>query len=194
VSRSRLAAALAAGFAAVALAGCARHDAAGTDTGTDRFIAGDGIATYVPAARRGAGPTLSGTTLDGASLDVTSLRGGVVVVNVWGSWCAPCKAEQPALERVAQATRSRGVHFVGVDIREPGRTPAQRHVARFAVSYPSLWDPSAKLLTRFAVVPKATPSTYLLDPDGRIAAYVFGPVDEASLTDLLDRVLAEPVS
>jgi thiol-disulfide isomerase/thioredoxin len=194
VPRPRLAAALLALAGALAAGACTGHDAVSTDSGSDRFVAGDGIVTYVPAARRAAGPALSGTTLDGASLDVTSLRGGVVVLNIWGSWCAPCKAEQPALERVARATRSRGVRFVGVDIREPGRTPAQRHVARFAVSYPSLYDPSARLLTRFDVVPKATPSTYLLDPAGRIAAYVFGPVEEAALTELVDRVLAEPSS
>lgn len=192
--RSVPAAALAAVLAtALGAAGCTGgHDRVSTDSGTDRFVAGDGVVTYVPAARRAAGPALSGTTLDGAALDVASLRGGVVVLNIWGSWCAPCKAEQPALERVARATRSRGVRFVGIDIREPGRTPAQRHVARYAVSYPSLYDPSAKLLTRFKVVPKATPSTYLLDPQGRIAAYVFGPVEEPALNDLLSRVLAEP--
>jgi thiol-disulfide isomerase/thioredoxin len=191
VPRSRLAAAL----LALALAGCSGgHDKVSTDSGTDRFVAGDGIATYVPADRRAAGPTLAGTTLTGEPLDVTTLRGGVVVVNVWGSWCAPCKKEQPELERVAAASRSRGVSFVGLDIREPGRTAPLRHVARYAVTYPSLYDPSAKLLTRFAVVPKATPSTYLLDPRGRVAAYVFGPVDEATLTGLLDRVLAEPAA
>jgi peroxiredoxin len=95
------------------------------------------------------------------------------------------------LERVATASRSRGVRFVGIDIREPSRTPALRHVARYGVSYPSLYDPSAKLLTRFAVVPRATPSTYLLDKQGRIAAYVFGPVEESALGTLLDRLLAE---
>jgi thiol-disulfide isomerase/thioredoxin len=188
--RSVPAAALAAALAVTACTG--GHDRVSTDSGEERFVAGNGVATYVPAARRAAGPALSGTTLDGAALDVSTLRGGVVVLNVWGSWCAPCKAEQPVLERVARASRSRGVRFVGIDIREPSRTPALRHVERFKVSYPSLYDPSAKLLTRFKVVPKATPSTYLLDPQGRIAAYVFGEVEETALNGLLARVLAEP--
>jgi thiol-disulfide isomerase/thioredoxin len=192
--RSAPAAALAAALAtALVLTACAGgHDRVSTDSGSDRFVAGNGVVTYVPTARRAAGPALSGTTLDGGALDVATLRGGVVVLNIWGSWCAPCKTEQQALERVARASRSRGVRFVGIDIREPGKTPALRHVAKYQVSYPSLYDPSAKLLTRFKVVPKATPSTYLLDPRGRIAAYVFGEVEEPTLSDLLSRVLAEP--
>ena len=178
---------------AVALTGCVGGRAAvSTDSGTDRFISGDGIATYVPAAEREPGPALSGTTLDGIRLDVADLGPGPVVVNIWGSWCAPCKAEQPALERVAEATRSRGVRFVGINIRDFSRTPAQRHVARFEVTYPSLYDPSARLLTRFrSVPPKTIPTTYVLDGSGRVAAYVYGPVEADSLTRLVERVLAD---
>ncbi len=180
-------------LAATALAGCVGGSSAvSTDSGTERFVSGDGVATFVSPSHRKAGPALSGTTLDGAALDVASFRGGPVVVNVWGSWCAPCKAEQPALERVATATRSRGVRFVGINVRDPSRTPALRHVERFAVTYPSIYDPSSRLLTRFAIPAKTIPTTYVLDRLGRIAVYVYGPIDEPGLTTLLDRVIADP--
>jgi thiol-disulfide isomerase/thioredoxin len=177
--------------AVLLVAGLAGCTGGGSDTtsGTQRFVAGDGIAHFVAAGSRKPGPALSGTTLDGQSLDVASLGSGPVVVNIWGSWCAPCKAEQPALERVAAATRSRGVAFVGINIRDSSTTPARRHVARYHVTYPSLYDPSARLLPRFRIAPKTIPSTYVLDADGRIAAYVYGPIEEKSLTDLIERVL-----
>ena len=183
---ARACAVLAACAACAALAGCASR-APGAAT---RFSAGQAIATYLPPGHRAAGPSLAGETLTGSSLDVASLRAsGPVVVNVWGSWCPPCKEEQPALERVAAATRSRGVSFVGIDIRD-SLVGARKHVARFGVSYPSLFDPSARLLAGFAVPPKSPPATYVLDREGRIAAYAFGTLDEPGLTRLVDMVLA----
>jgi len=175
-----------AGLALLA-AGCT---GGGSDTtsGVTRIVAGDGVAHFVDPGSRKAGPALSGEGLDGKPV---ALPGGVAVVNIWGSWCAPCKAEQPELERVARATRSRGVSFVGINIRDSSPTPARRHVERYDVSYPSIYDPSARLLPKFEVAPKTIPSTYVLDREGRIAAYVYGAVQERNLTDLIDRVLAE---
>ena len=172
--------------AAVLLAGCT-GGGADTSSGTTRIVAGDGVAHVVEPAARKPGPVLEGEDLDGKPLTVT---GGPVVVNIWGSWCAPCKAEQPDLERVARATRSRGVRFVGINIKD-AVTPAKRHLQRYDVTYPSFFDPSSRLLPRFEVAPKTIPSTYVLDRQGRIAAYVYGEVDEQGLTALVDRVLAE---
>jgi thiol-disulfide isomerase/thioredoxin len=184
-------AAAVAGLLGGLLAGCTSGSSVSTDSGTERFRSGDGVATFVAPGKRRPAPPLAGETLSGGHLDVASYGAVPLVLNVWASWCAPCKKEQPVLERVAAATRSRGVRFVGIDIREPGRTAPRRHVARFKVSYPSLYDPGARLLTRFAVPAKTTPTTYVVDARGRIAAYVYGEVDEPGLTALLDRVLAE---
>ncbi|HVF05537.1 MAG TPA: TlpA disulfide reductase family protein [Frankiaceae bacterium] len=162
-----------------------------TSSGVQRFVSGDGVVHFVDPGSREAGPALAGETLEGQPFDLGSLGAGPVVVNVWGSWCAPCKSEQPALERVAGATRSRGVRFLGINVRDSGRTAPLRHVKRYDVSYPSLYDPAARLLTRFAVAPKTIPTTYVLDADRRIAAYVFGEVREPDLTGLVERVLAE---
>jgi thiol-disulfide isomerase/thioredoxin len=174
----------------VTLAGCTL--AGGADDGTERYASGDGVVTYVSTSRRPEAPSLTGTTLDGRPLDLATERaGGVAVVNTWGSWCAPCVAEQPGLERVAAATRSRGVRFVGINQRD-NELAARRHVARYKVTYPSLFDPSARLLPRFTDFPARTvPTTYVIDRAGRIAAYAYGAIAEADLARLLDRVLAE---
>lgn len=187
---SRRARVLAASAAALLLGACT---GGGSDTtsGTQRFVAGDGVVHFVSAGSRRPGPALSGETLSGSRLDVASLGPGPVVVNIWGSWCAPCKSEQPALERVARATRSRGVRFVGINIKDSGRTAPRNHVKAYGVTYPSLYDPAGRLLPGFEVAPKTIPSTYVLDAQRRIAAYVYGEVQERALTDLVERVLAE---
>jgi thiol-disulfide isomerase/thioredoxin len=175
-------------LALVAAAGCTRG---GAPDGAERYVAGDAVVTYVSTGSREPAPALAGEGLDGRPLSLAELRGGgVAVVNVWGAWCVPCRAEQPHLERVWRDTRSRGVAFVGIDIRDDA-VAARRHVERYGVTYPSFHDEPGRLLTLFETVPKSPPATYVVDRSGRVAAYAFGVLDEAPLRTLVDRVLAE---
>ena len=115
-----------------------------------------------------------------------------MVLNVWASWCPPCRAEARALERVHQATRSRGVQFVGLNTRDQPDA-ARAYLRTFGVTYPSVEDPSSKLLLglRGTLPPTATPSTLVLDREGRVAVRVLGPISELSLRQAVDDVLAE---
>jgi len=150
---------------------------------------GGGSATVVPAADRCPAPTLRGTTLDGTPLDVADLRGSVVVLNVWGSWCAPCKKEQPDLQHAADDLAADGVRFVGINVRDRTKGNALAHVRRYAVTYPSLFDPSAKMVARFRDLPaSAIPTTVVLDREGRIASRVLGATSYAELIDLVGRI------
>jgi thiol-disulfide isomerase/thioredoxin len=132
------------------------------------------VGSVIPAAQRPAAPEISGSTLTGTRLNVASLRGAPVVINFWGSWCAPCQAEAPVLARVARDTRRFGVHFAGIDVRDnpsAGRAFEQGHHVRF----PSISDPGNVIAARFGPgAPTATPSTYILDARGRIAWAYFG--------------------
>lgn len=115
-------------------------------------------------------PSVSGELLDGTAFALGSLRGSVAVINVWGSWCAPCRAEAPDLEATYQATKGLGVAFVGVDIRD-GRDAASAFVAGFGLSYPSLFDPAGRIVLAFRdVPPNVVPATILLDRRQRVAA------------------------
>lgn len=136
---------------------------------------------------------LSGRTLTGETLDLEDLRGRVVVVNVWGSWCGPCRAEAPVLATVARDYRNRGVSFIGISVKDnPGA--ARAFERRFGTGYPSIDDSdgSAQLALRQVVPLNAVPSTVVLDRSGRAAAAVLGEVALQDLQDLLDRVLREP--
>ncbi|MGV9248471.1 TlpA family protein disulfide reductase [Streptomyces sp. NPDC003710] len=195
-SRSRRRAALATAGAAVAalvLSACSSGGTSG-GSGNTNFITGkDGIAT-VKKGERAAAPDLSGTTIDGKKLDVADYKGKVVVINVWGSWCPPCRAEATNFVKVAKDSADKGVQFVGINTRDTSTEPARAFEKQYGVTYPSLYDPTGKLMLRFkkgTLNPQAIPSTLVLDRDGKIAARTLQPLSEEKLHEILDPVLAE---
>jgi thiol-disulfide isomerase/thioredoxin len=159
------------------------------------YVAGDGTVQQLAVADRGAAVTLAGTTVDGKSWSsAADAAGKVVVVNVWGSWCAPCVDETPHLQQVWQSysTAGKPVAFVGIDIKESAATAAAFLKAN-AVTYPSLSDSGSGGQPMLALQGKAaaTPSTLVLDRQGRIAARILGATTASTLTGLVDDVLAE---
>jgi thiol-disulfide isomerase/thioredoxin len=152
------------------------------DTGADGLIA---------VEDRQLAPQLSGTTLDGEPLAVADLRGEVVVLNFWASWCAPCRAEAPTLNEVAARTADQGVRFVGVNVKDE-RGPAQAFERTQEVAYPSLHDQPGRLLLQFRkVVPQTPPTTLVLDREGRIAAFFAGEVRLTELLGPVEQIAAE---
>ena len=143
-------------------------------------------------ADRGEPVQLSGTTLTGDTLDVVDLRGRVVVLNVWGSWCVPCRKEAPTLARVSSDYASRGVQFVGVNVKD-NRAAAVAFEQRYGITYPSIEDRDSQAmlaLSRYAPA-QAVPVTLVLDREGRVASRVIGVVRETTLRALLDSAIAE---
>ena len=146
-------------------------------------------ATVFPVSGRKRLPALSGPTLSGGTLDLASLRGHVVVLNVWASWCAPCKAESPALAAVARSTAAQGVRFVGIDENDQ-EGPAKAFLAGIGSTYPNLVDPEGQLLAQLRMLPPAVPGSLVLDREGRVAARVVGPTTAAQMTALVRQVLS----
>jgi len=132
-------------------------------------------------------PDIEGKTITGDMLSLTDLRGHVVVLNVWGSWCAPCRAEAPDLAKISQETAPRGVRFVGIDVRDnPAAGRAFEH--EFGITYPSFDDQNGLVLASFTgIVPvSAVPSTLVVDRDGIIRARNIGRIDATTLTGLIE--------
>lgn len=156
----------------------------------------DGLASGVveyPPSRRGESVEITGTTLAGEPLDTTSYRGRVVVLNVWGSWCAPCREEAPVLARVPQEFPESKVSVIGINVRD-NRAAALAFERRFSITYPSISDednPQVLLALQGYVPLTAVPVTVLLDRDGRVGARVIGVLREATLRALLNNLLDE---
>lgn len=186
---ARAAAAVAALTGAAALAGCSNGTSGGGNTG---FVTTDVGISEIAASQRTAAPVLSGTTLDGQKFSLAQDEGDVVVVNVWGSWCSPCREEAPALEETYQKYQAKGVRFAGINTRD--LNDAAIAFERSAkITYPSFQDPDETMLLQFkSVIPAADiPSTVILDRAGKVAVRIIGPVTEPQLTQQLDRVLGE---
>lgn len=151
-------------------------------------------AVVVDTGGRPPAPVLTGADLDGKPLSLTEYRGQVVVLNVWGSWCGPCRAEADDLERLSGQTRTQGVRFLGINTRDPDRAAARSFVRAHGLGFPSLHDPTGKLLLRFPPAllnPQTIPSTLVIDRRGRIAVSIGGAVTDEELRPLLLRVAEE---
>jgi thiol-disulfide isomerase/thioredoxin len=182
-----------AAVAALVLSACGSGGTSGGSGGSN-FVAGkDGISTVAKGSRAEA-PDLSGPTVDGKQLDVKDYKGKIVVVNVWGSWCPPCRAEAPNFVKVAKDTAAKGVQFVGINTRDANISLAQAFEKQQGVTYPSLYDPTSKLLLRFkkgTLNLQTIPSTIVIDRDGKIAARTLQALSEEKLREMLDPVVAE---
>jgi thiol-disulfide isomerase/thioredoxin len=165
------------------LAGCGESSGGDADGGT---------ITVVPEGKRQQAVELRGTTLEGAPLDVASFRGKVVVLNVWGSWCPPCRKEAPDLQAAYTQLRPKGVEFVGIDTNDKDKAQALAFQKTFGVTYPSLADDggAALLALRGAVAANAVPTTLVLDRQGRIAARISRATTKATLAGVVEDVLS----
>lgn len=163
----------------------------GDNTG---YVAADGAIVEIPVAERGEPVDFGGVTEDGDDFDSADIAGKVTVVNFWYAGCAPCRLEAKDLETVWQEQGGDDVAFVGVNTRDQPDT-AKAFSAEFGVTYPSLIDvdtAEAKLAFASAVPIQATPTTLVLDKQGRVAARIIGPIDGTSiLSTLVKDALAE---
>jgi thiol-disulfide isomerase/thioredoxin len=162
-------------------------------SGDQAFVEGSGAVTTLPIGdRRSDAVDLRGTLLDGAEFDLGAHRGKVVLINVWGSWCAPCREEAPHLQQAWDELKDRDVMFVGLNTRDADDA-ARAFERRFGVTYPSVRDPDGRLQLVFhkTLPPTAIPSTILIDKDGRVAASVIGNTTKSTFTGLVEDLLAE---
>ncbi|WP_052070191.1 TlpA family protein disulfide reductase [Streptacidiphilus albus] len=176
------------------LSGCSGSSSGNAVVAVDQQIPGFGEVTTMAVGHRGDPVDLVGKDLDGKPLSLASYRGKVVVVNVWNSGCAPCRAEAAGFEAVYRSDRSQGVQFLGIDTRDLQLPPAQQFVKAEGLTYPDFYDPGGSVLLQFpvgSVAPQATPSTLVIDRQGRIAARVLDSMTQAELAQVVAPVLAE---
>jgi cytochrome c biogenesis protein CcmG, thiol:disulfide interchange protein DsbE len=147
------------------------------------------------AANRGDRPAAPGFALERldeeGELDLTSLRGKVVVLNFWASWCIPCKEEAPVLEGIGRDGTRRDLAVVGLDARD-FRGDARRFMRRFGITFPVVYDGPGDVADDYGVT--GLPETFVIDREGRIVAAFIGAVngeeERARLESAIDDALS----
>jgi peroxiredoxin len=157
------------------------------------FVGTSYESTFYPVGHRPQAPAVSGSTLTGQRLSLADYRGDTVVLNFWGSWCAPCRAEAPGLGTLNRQLKSSQVRFLGIDIRDESDA-AEAFMQQFGIGYPSLSDPNDEIALDFhsTVPPADIPTTLVIDRSGRIAARIFGSTSYTQLKALVDKVAGLP--
>lgn len=138
-----------------------------------------------------AAPDFSLVTLEGEALRLSDLRGRVVILNFWATWCPPCRAEMPALERIAKAYEPAGLTVLGVHATDQDSVGAARaFAADFELTFPIVLDTEGAASRLYAL--GAMPSTYVIDKDGIIREVILGgPLSEATLESLVQSLLED---
>ncbi|MBO0826006.1 MAG: TlpA family protein disulfide reductase [Actinobacteria bacterium] len=184
----------AAALLATATAGCAGGAIGANDPASSgqSFVGHSYQSTFYQPGHRPVAPQVTGTTVTGQHLSLAAYRGKTIVVNFWGSWCAPCRAEAPALGQLARQLAPRGVRFVGIDIRDQPDS-ATAFMQQFNVEYPSLSDPSDMIALDFrsTVPPADIPTTLVIDRNGRIADRIFGASTYRQLLSVINKVTGQ---
>ncbi len=153
---------------------------------------GSALAAAVARGEQPAAPDFSAARIDReGELALSSLRGKVVLLNFWASWCIPCKDEAPVLERTWQERRDEGLVVVGVDWHD-FRTDARRFMRRFGLTFPVVDDGSGAIGDQYGV--RGVPETFLVDRRGRVVEAIIGTIntdeDLARLHRGIERALA----
>ncbi|MFD9128952.1 TlpA family protein disulfide reductase [Kitasatospora sp. NPDC059571] len=190
--RLRLAATVGAA-AALALTACSStgQAAGGGKTG---FVTGKGGIATAGAGSRADAPDVTGKALDGKPVALSDFKGKVVVLNIWGSWCGPCRAEGKNLQEVSQKYQAQGVQFLGINTRDVDPANAVRFEHETGITYPSLYDPDGAQILRFpkgSLNPQSIPTTIVVDRQGRLAARAMRALSSEDLEAMIKPVLAE---
>lgn len=174
---------------ALLLTGCSSF----SGTGDLEYVQGDPQVTQIAPEDRDEPVEVSGESVQADPIDFADHRGEVMVVNVWGSWCPPCRSEMPILVEAAAEVDPEETEFVGINIRETSRDNAAAFEREYDVPYPSIYDPGSETLLRFGThAPSIPPSTMILDREGRVAALISGEIpSKKTLLELVEDVAAE---
>ena len=185
-------------IAAGVLTGCATGDDAVVQGGTFEFVAPGGKTDiiYDPPASRGKPGPLSGPSLadTAKTIALKDFAGKVVVINIWGQWCGPCRAEIAQLQKVYDETRDLPVALLGIDVRDNDIDAPRDFVADRHVTFPSIYDPAMRTMIAFGGKYPTTviPSTVVLDREHRVAAVFLRELLAEDLLPVVRRLAAEP--
>lgn len=177
---------------AMVLSACSENDELADQAGSDQgYVSGSGVVSQVAEDKRGAPLKLSFETLDGNTMSLADIRPTPVVINLWYAACPPCRKEAPDLKSVAESFGDE-VQFIGVNVRDQ-EAAAQAFIQNYQIPYANMLDTNGEMVSLLSGVlpPQATPSTVVLDTEGRAAARIVGEIDASTLKGLIEDVQGE---
>ena len=156
------------------------------------FVSGDGTSVFLNKVERKPAPELKNVEFLSSEIDLNSLKNKVVLINVWGSWCSPCRKEAPELEELYLKNKTNNVEFIGINIRD-SKISANRFIENFTITYPNIFDRDGKLLLGYkdSLPANAIPSTILIDKNGLVAARQLGPIDKSLIQGFISELVEE---
>jgi thiol-disulfide isomerase/thioredoxin len=178
--------------ALAALTGCS--SGSGLSAGDQGFVSGDGKVTVLDEAdREKPQGEVAGETVSGEQTSLGDFVGKVVVIPVWGSWCAPCRAEAPGLAAAARDLADEDVAFLGIDARDRNKVDVRRFLERFDIPYDSIHDEDGQTMLAFrgTLPPMSIPSFVFVDAEGRVAARILGEADLPTLYGVLEELMGK---
>ena len=135
----------------------------------------------------GAAPDFTITTFEGDTISLSDLRGQVVVVNFWASWCGPCRVEAPDLQNVYERYKDKGVQVIGITYTDT-EAKSLAYIGEFGITYPNGPDMGTRISDRYNI--QGVPETFVIDKNGNVAEFIYAPTNEQHLSDIIDRLLA----
>ena len=154
--------------------------------GNGNSASADGNMVAYPVGQRPAAPDFTATSLTGAPINFASYRGKIVVLNIWGSWCGPCRGEGETLKYLDEEYGPQGIAFLGDDLQD---TPANAlsFLRSEDITYPSVNDANGAVEERLAIAApvNGAPTTLIIDKTGHIAGMIDGPATYPDVTTLL---------
>lgn len=157
------------------------------DEKSSRFV------TFVQPDDRETAPVIAGPDLDGQALSTSDYPGKVLVVNLWGPWCVPCRAEAPVLRKVSEEYGAKDVQFIGI-VNDADDDRSRAFTVKAGLHYPNFSDQQGMLELGFkdSLPAVGVPTTWIIDRAGKVAARIMdSDLAESTLTAVLDDVLAE---
>lgn len=182
----------------LAVSGCSTGAGAVVQGDTFEFVSPDGQIEihYEPDERK---PVADLTGPDLIDPDTTlhvqeDFAGEVVILNLWGQWCGPCRAEVDDLQRLQEEFEPQGATVFGINLRDPNRQKAVDFVEDNGVTFPSIWDPTNAAVAALHGFPTSVvPATLILDKQHRVAAVYLAEITDEQLQGIVSEVLAEEV-
>ena len=167
-------------LASLIFSGCG---SGGTSVSEESFVAGDGVVTFVAQENRSLAPDINGKSLSGEKVFIE--KGKITVINVWASWCSPCRAEAPALQALSE--KYPVTQFIGILTRD-SKDSALAFSRRFNITYPTIIDDQILLGFRNSLPVTSIPTTIILYKDRKVAARISGAITVASLSSLIEKI------